>query len=53
MAARTPPGVGPSIPIGRRAAADEIAAAALFLAGDESSYVTGEIMNVNGGTVTG
>ena len=53
MAARTPPGVGPSIPIGRRAAAGEIAAAALFLAGDESSYVTGEIMNVNGGTVTG
>ncbi len=53
MAARTPTGVGPSIPIGRRAVAGEIAAAALFLASDESSYVTGEIMNVNGGTVTG
>lgn len=52
MAARTPPGVGPVIPLGRLATPAEIAAAALFLAGAESSYVTGETLNVNGGTVT-
>jgi len=52
MAARTPPGVGPTIPLGRLATAAEIAAAALFLATSEASYVTGETLNVNGGTVT-
>jgi 3-oxoacyl-[acyl-carrier protein] reductase len=52
MAARTPSGVGPAIPLGRPAAAAEIAAAAVFLATAESSYITGETLNVNGGTVT-
>jgi 3-oxoacyl-[acyl-carrier protein] reductase len=52
MAARTPGGVGPAIPIGRVAAPTEIAAVARFLAGDESSYLVGETINVNGGSVT-
>lgn len=52
MSARTAAGVGPSIPVGRQARPAEIAAAVAFLAGDESSYVTGETLNVNGGTVT-
>jgi 3-oxoacyl-[acyl-carrier protein] reductase len=52
MAARTPPGVGPAIPLGRLATAAEVAAAALFLATSESSYITGETLNINGGTVT-
>jgi NAD(P)-dependent dehydrogenase (short-subunit alcohol dehydrogenase family) len=52
MAARTPSGVGPAIPLGRLATPAEIAAAALFLATAESSYITGETLNVNGGTVT-
>ena len=37
------------IPVGRSAVADDVAAAALFLASEEAGYVTGEVMDVNGG----
>lgn len=37
------------IPIGRPAEASEIASAALFLASDESSYITGATFTVDGG----
>ncbi len=37
------------IPIGRLGVPDDIAHAVLYLAADESSYVTGETLNVNGG----
>jgi NAD(P)-dependent dehydrogenase (short-subunit alcohol dehydrogenase family) len=37
------------VPLGRIAEIDEIADVALFLAGDESSYITGQIMQPNGG----
>ena len=40
------------VPIGRFARADEIAQAALFLASDESSYVTATAFMVDGG-ITG
>jgi 3-oxoacyl-[acyl-carrier protein] reductase len=37
------------IPLGRVGTVDEVAKVALFLASDESSYLTGEIIDVNGG----
>src|SRR5260370_3635272 len=36
-------------PVRRSGVPEDVAAAALFLASEEASYVTGEIMNVNGG----
>jgi 3-oxoacyl-[acyl-carrier protein] reductase len=39
------------IPAGRLGAATEVAAAAVFLASEEASYITGHTLNVNGGMV--
>jgi NAD(P)-dependent dehydrogenase (short-subunit alcohol dehydrogenase family) len=46
------PKFGSSSPIGRAGQPTELAPAFVFLASAESSYVTGETLNVNGGTPT-
>jgi 3-oxoacyl-[acyl-carrier protein] reductase len=44
------PNAGHMIPIGRPGQVDEMAAAAVFLASDMSSYITGQTIHVDGGT---
>jgi 3-oxoacyl-[acyl-carrier protein] reductase len=45
------PSEGEASPLGRVATPEEIAGPALFLCSDLASYITGEILNVNGGTI--
>lgn len=40
------------IPAGRFGKPEEVASLALFLASDDASYITGEVINVNGGLYT-
>ena len=37
------------VPLGRTGTAREVAAACVYLASDEASYVTGQVLRVNGG----
>jgi len=41
--------LGPSLPMGRAGRADEVAAAVVWLLGEEASYCTGSILDVAGG----
>jgi 3-oxoacyl-[acyl-carrier protein] reductase len=43
--------LGRSIPMGRAAQPSEIAEAVGFLASDESGYITGQTIHVNGGMI--
>jgi NAD(P)-dependent dehydrogenase (short-subunit alcohol dehydrogenase family) len=44
---------GRAIPLGRIAAPDDIARAAVFLASDDAGFVTGQCLHVNGGAYLG
>ncbi len=37
------------IPLGRMGSARDVAAAIVFLASDEAAYITGHVLDVNGG----
>jgi 3-oxoacyl-[acyl-carrier protein] reductase len=41
------------IPLGRFGTAADVAAAVVFLAGNEASYLTGQTLHVNGGMYMG
>lgn len=49
MTASLPQSLRALIPLGRMGRAEDVAAAALFLAGEGASFVTAEILDVNGG----
>jgi 3-oxoacyl-[acyl-carrier protein] reductase len=41
------------IPLGRIGTTEDVAGAVAFLASDEASYITGHVLNVNGGMLMG
>ena len=40
------------VPVGRFGKPEEVAALVAFLVSDEASYITGEVININGGLYT-
>lgn len=45
--------LGKGLPVGRIGTGEDIAASCAFLCSDQASFITGQIMGVNGGTFTG
>jgi NAD(P)-dependent dehydrogenase (short-subunit alcohol dehydrogenase family) len=48
-----PEKIGDIVPVGRLGTPEDIAAAASYLCSEEAGYVTGQVIGVNGGRVTG
>ena len=46
-------GIAAQLPVGRPGSVNDVAAAALFLASADAGFITGEILNVNGGRLFG
>ena len=46
-----PPLVGQSVPLGRPGQPEEVAPCYVFLASDDSSYMTGQVLHPNGGEI--
>jgi NAD(P)-dependent dehydrogenase (short-subunit alcohol dehydrogenase family) len=42
---------GKDVPLGRPGQPEEVAPAYVFLASDEASYITGQVIHVNGGSI--
>ncbi len=42
-----------SVPMGRLGLSEELANAIVFIASDEASYITGHVLNVDGGKTAG
>ncbi len=53
MTAALPPALVAQIPLQRLGRPEEIASAVAYLCSDEASFITGEILDVNGGMVVG
>jgi len=49
MTTRFPPALTALVPAGRMGTIDEVVAAILFLLAPRSAYITGEVLDVNGG----
>jgi len=49
MTATFPEALRQNIPLGRMGKAEEVAAAVAFLASEPAAFITGEILDVNGG----
>jgi 3-oxoacyl-[acyl-carrier protein] reductase len=41
------------VPLGRIGTPEDVAGAVRFLASDEASYITGHVLNINGGMLMG
>jgi 3-oxoacyl-[acyl-carrier protein] reductase len=41
--------IAAQLPVGRPGQVNDVAAAALFLASSDAGFITGEVLNVNGG----